>query len=92
MALLRLAEHAVFDATDGAGVILDTRRGVYLSLNPTATLMLETALRCESVDETVEHLLRRVDASAADLRSGVESLLAQLRQARLLPSMEAERG
>ena len=38
-ALLSLADHAIFDATDEAGIILDTRAGVYFNLNVTATIM-----------------------------------------------------
>jgi hypothetical protein len=84
MPLLSLADHAIFDATDGAGIILDTRTGVYFSLNGTATLMLQAGLTCETLDQVVAQLATRIDASAGMLRTGVESLVTQLRGRELL--------
>lgn len=91
MALLRLADHVVFDAADEAGVLMDTLRGVYFGLNPTATLLLSTALRFDTQDEVVEHLRHRVDASGGTLRAGIEALTTQLRQQRLIQSPEGSR-
>lgn len=79
MPLLSLADHAVFDATDESGVILDTRAGVYLGLNPTATIMLEAALACETIDQVVAQLVERIDGSADTLRTDVERLITELR-------------
>jgi hypothetical protein len=73
MPLLSLADHAIFDTTDGAGVILDTRSGVYFGLNGTATIM-----------QVVARLVARLDGSADTLRTGVESLAADLRARELL--------
>jgi len=84
MPLLSLADHAIFDTTDGAGVILDTRAGVYVGLNGTATMMLEAGLSCETVDQVVARLAERIDGSADTLRNGVEALAAQLRARDLL--------
>jgi hypothetical protein len=84
MPLLSLADHAIFDATDGAGVILDTRAGVYFSLNGTATLMLQAGLTCETMGQVVAQLATRVDAGADTLRTGVESLVTKLRSRELL--------
>lgn len=86
MALVHMADHAVFDQTGDAGIILDTRRNEYLGLNATATLMLEAALRFGSADEVVGHLLDRVDASAETVRAGLTSLIDQLGQRALLAS------
>lgn len=88
MALLRLADHVVFDVADGTGVLLDTLQGVYFGLNPTATLLLSTALRLDTQDEVVADLLRRVDASGGTLRAGIEQLTMQLRHQRLIQSPE----
>lgn len=85
MPLLSLADHAIFDATDETGVILDTRAGIYLNLNVTATLMLEAALACETIDQVVARLGERIDGSADTLRAGVESLVSELRARELLP-------
>lgn len=84
MPLLSLADHAIFDATDETGIILDTRAGLYLNLNVTATLMLETALACETIDQVVARLIERIDGSADTLRAGVESLFSELRARELL--------
>lgn len=84
MPLLSLADHAIFDATDGAGLILDTRAGVYFNLNVTATLMLQAALACETIDQVVAHLVERIDGSADTLRTGLEGLVTQLRTRELL--------
>lgn len=84
MPLLSLADHATFDATDEAGIILDTRAGVYFNLNVTATIMLQTALACETIDQAVARLVERIDGSADTLRAGVESLVAELRARELL--------
>jgi hypothetical protein len=84
MPLLSLADHAMFDATDETGVILDMRAGVYLGLNATATIMLEAALACETIDQVVAHLVERIDGSADTLRTGVERLIAELRARELL--------
>jgi len=84
MPALSLADHAIFDTTDGAGVILDTRAGVYLGLNATATRMLQTGLACETVDQVVARLAEHIDASPDTLRAGVESLAADLRARELL--------
>jgi len=84
MPLLSLADHAIFDATDEAGIILDTRAGLYLNLNVTATIMLQAALACETIDQVVARLVERIDGSADTLRTGVESLVTELRTRELL--------
>jgi Coenzyme PQQ synthesis protein D (PqqD) len=78
MPLLSLADHATFDATDEAGVILDTRAGVYFQLNITATIMLQAALACETIDQVVARLVERIDGSAETLRTGLECLVSEL--------------
>jgi hypothetical protein len=84
MPVLSLADHATFDATDEAGIILDTRGGVYFNLNDTATIMLQVALECDTLDQVVARLVERIDASADTLRAGVERLIAELRAGELL--------
>ncbi|WP_031055854.1 PqqD family protein [Streptomyces ochraceiscleroticus] len=84
MPLIRLAEQTVFDPADGTGVLLDTAEGVYFELNPTATLFLEAALRCETYDEVVGDLAERIDANEGELREGITSLAAQLAESRLI--------
>jgi hypothetical protein len=84
MPLLSLADHATFDAIDDAGVILDTRAGVYFDLNVTATIMLQAALACETVDQVVARLVERIDGSAETLRTGLECLVTELRARELL--------
>jgi hypothetical protein len=84
MPLLALADHAIFDATDEAGIILDTRAGVYFNLNVTATIMLQAALACETIDQVVARLVERIDGSADTLRTGVECLVTELRTRELL--------
>jgi Coenzyme PQQ synthesis protein D (PqqD) len=84
MRLLSLADHAIFDATDEAGIILDTRAGVYFNLNVTATIMLQAALACQTIDQVVAHLVERIDGSADTLRTGVECLVTELRARELL--------
>ncbi|WP_423591513.1 PqqD family peptide modification chaperone [Streptomyces sp. G5(2025)] len=86
MPLIQLAEQTVFDPADGSGVLLDTSEGVYFELNPTATLMLEAALRCETYDEAVHELTERIDAADGELREGIQSLAAQLAESRLVES------
>ncbi|MBR7673808.1 PqqD family protein [Streptomyces daliensis] len=81
---MRLAEHAVFDDTDDAGVILDTRHGVYLTLNSTATLMLRAALRSDTVEDAVGCLREQIDATDQTLESGLAKLTGQLRDRALL--------
>jgi hypothetical protein len=84
MPLLSLADHATFDAIDDAGVILDTRAGVYFDLNVTATIMLQAALACETVDQVVARVVERIDVSAETLRTGLECLVTELRARELL--------
>jgi hypothetical protein len=84
MPLLSLADHATFDAIDDAGVILDTRAGVYFDLNATATIMLQAALACETVDQVVTRLVERIDGNAEMLRTGLECLVTELRARGLL--------
>ena len=84
MPLLSLADHAIFDATDEAGIILDTRAGVYFNLNVTGTIMLQAALASETVDQVVAQLVERIDGSADTLRTGVECLVTELRARELL--------
>ncbi|MFH8787494.1 PqqD family protein [Streptomyces roseoverticillatus] len=84
MPLIGLARHVVFDDTDGAGVILDTRRGVYLSLNVTATHMLRTALACDSVAAAVARLREDFDADEETLAAGLAGLTARLGEHALL--------
>jgi coenzyme PQQ synthesis protein D (PqqD) len=89
MALLRLADHAVFDPTDADGVILDTSQGVYFGLNPTATLILQAALRFDTADEVVASVKGQIDATDAMLRAGIDDLTAQLDEHRLVAAQEA---
>jgi hypothetical protein len=84
MPVLSLADHATFDATDEAGIILDTRGGVYFNLNATATVMLQVALECDTLEQVVARLVERIDASADTLRVGIERLIAELRARELL--------
>ena len=84
MPLLSLADHTTFDATDDAGIILDTRAGVYFNLNVTATIMLQVALACDTIDQVVARLVERIDGSADTLRTGVECLVTELRARELL--------
>jgi hypothetical protein len=84
MPVLSLADHAIFDATDDAGIILDTRGGVYFNLNVSATIMLQVALECDTLDQVVARLVERVDASADTLRGDVDRLIAELRARELL--------
>ncbi|MGK5733381.1 PqqD family protein [Streptomyces sp. URMC 124] len=84
MPLIGLAEHAVFDDTDDAGLILDTRRGVCLSLNSTATYMLRTALACDSVSAAVARLREDFDADDATLAAGLAGLADRLGERSLL--------
>jgi hypothetical protein len=79
MPLLSLADHAIFDATDEAGIILDTRAGVYWNLNATATIMLQAALGCETIDQVVARLIERIDGSSDTLRAGIAALITELR-------------
>jgi hypothetical protein len=90
MPLLSLTDHATFDAADDAGIILDTRAGVYFNLNVTATLMLEAALACETIEQVVARLVERIDGSADTLRADLESMVAELRARELL--LPAGRG
>ncbi|MGW0534771.1 PqqD family peptide modification chaperone [Streptomyces sp. NPDC003032] len=92
MPLIQLAEQTVFDPADGTGVLLDTAEGVYFELNPTATLMLEAALRCETYDEAVHDLTERIDASDGELREGIRSLAAQLYESRLTAPGDGQPG
>ncbi|CAM5469399.1 PqqD family protein [Streptomyces abikoensis] len=84
MPLIGLAGHAVFDDTDGAGVILDTRRGVFLALNATATRMLRTALACDSLAGAVARLREDFDADEETLAAGLAGLTARLSEHALL--------
>lgn len=84
MPLLRLADDAVLDSADGTAIILDTHDGVYFELNPVATLMVEAAVRLDSVDEVIGSLGEQIDASADVLRRGLEDLIDQLGAHRLV--------
>lgn len=84
MSLLHLADHAVFDDTDEAGVILDTRQSVYLSLNVTATRILQVALRHDTTDEVIAQLRGRFAATDETLRAGLNTLTAELDRRALL--------
>ncbi|KAA8887712.1 PqqD family protein [Nocardia colli] len=92
MPALRLADHAVFDDTDGAGVILDTRSGIYLSLNATATLMVRAALSVDTLAETIDRLRQQIEASDAILEHGLRSLATQLDQRALLTPKQGDRS
>ena len=84
MPLLSLADHATFDAADDVGIILNARAGVYFNLNVTATIMLQAALECETIDQVVARLVERIDGSADTLRTDVEHLVTELRTRELL--------
>ena len=90
MPVLSLADHAAFDTTDDAGIILDTRDGVYIDLNVTATIMLQAALECDTLDQVVARLIECIDADADTLRAGVVRLIAELRDRKLLLSGAGE--
>jgi hypothetical protein len=90
MALLRLAEHVVFDIADGNGVILDTREAEYFSLNPPATLILQAALRYATTQEVIDHVKDRIDATDSMLRTGLDELTTQLHEQHLVAKQEAK--
>lgn len=74
MPLLSLADHATFDATDEAGIILDTRAGVYFTLNATATIMLQAALACETIDHSWAELHGEVLNDTPAVKQGFKVL------------------
>jgi hypothetical protein len=79
MPLLQLTEETVFDPAGGSGVLLDSALGLYFELNPATTLMLDAALRYDTMEEVVQHLAERIDAADDDvLREGVTALAYQL--------------
>jgi hypothetical protein len=84
MPLLRLSEHAVFDATDGDGVILDTHTGTYFHLNPVATQMLEALLQYHALDAVVSSIHDRIEANEETLKEGLKVLIAQLTEHHLV--------
>ncbi|CAM4527630.1 PqqD family protein [Nocardia ninae] len=89
MPLLQLGDDAILDTTDGVGVIMDSRAGVYFELNPVATLMVQAAMSCETVEDAVRELEQRIDASAETLRAGLGKLVDQLAEHRLLARTDA---
>ncbi len=84
MSLLQLADHAVFDTTDGDGVILDTLAGNYFHLNPVATQMLEAMLQHNALDEVVASLHECIEANDEALKQGLTVLIAQLTEHHLV--------
>lgn len=84
MSLLRLSDRAVFDSTDGDGVILDTHAGNYFHLNPVATQMLEAMLQYNTRDEVVAFLHESIEANDEMLKEGLAALIAQLTEHRLV--------
>ncbi|MFF0489295.1 PqqD family protein [Nocardia sp. NPDC004068] len=91
MPLLRLGDDAVLDTTDGVGIVMDTRAGEYFRLNPTATLMLGVAQRCDTLDEAVRELAELIDAEPGVLRAGLAQLTDQLAAHHLLAPTDAPR-
>ena len=65
MPLLQLTNHTIFDATDGAGILLDTQAGNYWSLNPVATVMLEAAIAAPAMigDSSTPNIGYRIPAA-----------------------------
>jgi hypothetical protein len=84
MSLLRLSDHAVFDTTDGDGVILDTHAGNYFHLNPVATQMLDAMLQYNVLDEVVAFLQEHIEANDEVLKEGLTALIAQLTEHHLV--------
>ena len=80
MSLLQLSDSAIFDITDGDGVILETQGGTYFHLNPVATQMLEALLQYNALDEVVTFLHERIEAKDETLKEGLAGLIAQLRE------------
>ncbi|MBF6328534.1 PqqD family protein [Nocardia transvalensis] len=91
MSLLQLGADAVLDTTDGVGIIMDSRQGVYFELNPVATLMVQAAMSSETVEEAVRELEQRIHASPETLRTGLGKLIDQLDRHRLLARTDAPR-
>ncbi|WP_378730346.1 PqqD family protein [Nocardia brasiliensis] len=91
MSLLQLGDDAILDTTDGVGIIMDTRAGVYFELNPVATLMVQAAMTYETVEEAVRELEQRIDASAEVLRTGLGKLIDQLAEHQLLTRTDSPR-
>ncbi|MFI9407071.1 PqqD family protein [Nocardia sp. NPDC052316] len=89
MPLLQLGEDAILDTTDGVGVIMDSGAGVYFELNPVATLMVQAAMSCDTVEDAVRELEQHIDASAETLRAGLGKLVDQLAEHRLLARTDA---
>jgi hypothetical protein len=90
VSLLQLADHVIFDPADTAGIIVDTRKGRYLSLNEVGTLMLQAALESATADETLTRLHEQIDASHDTLAAGLDLLTRQLRDHALLASPPGE--
>ncbi len=84
MPLLQLSDDAILDTTDGVGIIMDARHGIYYELNPVATLMVQAALNSDTVEDALHALEQRIDATEEMLRTGLDKLVGQLDDQRLL--------
>ncbi len=82
--IITFPQGVAFDNFDGEGVILDIRSGQYFSINRTATVMVDTCMKCATLDEAIEYLRQHINASEDTLRKGVQSLISQLGDANLL--------
>jgi hypothetical protein len=91
MPLLQLSDDAILDTTNGVGIIMDTRHGIYYELNPVATLMVQAALNSDTVEDALHGLAQRIDATEEVLRTGLDKLVDQLDDQRLLTRTGAHR-
>jgi hypothetical protein len=65
-------------------MIMDTRHGIYYELNPVATLMVQAALDSDNLEDALHALEARIDATEEVLRAGLDRLVSQLDEHRLL--------
>lgn len=73
-----LASGVRFDTTNEEGHLLHTETGACVDLDPTATLVLQTALEAETKAQALAMLSARLEATEAQLEEALETTLDHL--------------
>ena len=82
----------VFENTEEDGIIVDTNLGRYISLNGTASLILERLLTTQTESELLDDLRGIIEADRKTLQKDVESVVSELVELDLLEQQACQDG
>jgi Coenzyme PQQ synthesis protein D (PqqD) len=87
--MLTLSQSARLSKSQDGGILLDLDHGVFFSLNPVGTRIVELLQRASALPSIVQTIVREFHAPEELVKNDVDDFLASLRKQRLVDGDES---